>query len=117
VKVVSILEESKVVLQVRCRGPKAPHYMYLVGLALVVHIPASLEPSFLGLPTWSQVFTSRSFVAKLFLAASDVRRIQELDAGITQCMIDIQVPLHRPPYGLELARRTPTSTTRTVCFA
>ena len=64
-----------------------------------------LKRSLLSLPTWLQVFTSRSFVAKLFLAASDVRRVQELDAGITQCMIDMQVLLHHPPYGPELARR------------
>ena len=79
--------------------------------SVLVLLCTSLRPlqrSLLSLPTWLQVFTSGSFVAKLFLAASDVRRIQELDAGITQCMIDMQVQLHRPPYDPKLARRTPS---------
>jgi hypothetical protein len=55
-------------------------------------VPPAILPYFVGnVVAILQVFTSRGFVAKLFLASSDLQRLRELDTFITQCMIDMEV--------------------------
>ncbi len=38
-----------------------------------------------------QVYTQRGFIAKLFLAHSDMANLEELDSNLTKCLLDMQV--------------------------